>query len=477
MNRTTTRTRPGLRPRQSPSSPRSPRGELHRAPTATWCSAGTSTTATRGERSSPTSTSGTRVRQVTHPPKGVLDNVPDWSPDGRRIAFQRVDPNGCGPRCETDEIWVVTERRKAAHARRVRPRRARAASPRAIAPAASAGTRPAGRPTASRSRSRASRCPRVSARASSMPTGAGSTSSRKRPAPGSPTSGRSGRRTAADSLVQRVLGDRRAVFVTRRRRKQSASHHSLVASRRRARLVSGREADRLHFQRGRPIERLGQPLHGSPGRDRPEAADARPRRARAVPLGVVLAGRQVAHGLEDAGIRKEGERRRVRDARRRHGPAAGHACSRRGKARPTGGHDENALFDSRRRSARDALDEHQRGQSDLESGAGRPGTLAFGSNRDGNAEIYLMTETGRVLRRLTNDPKFDAFPTWSPGRPPNRLLQPADAERRRVRRERRREGAPEPDQEPGTRRPRVVVARREVDRVRQRPGRWRPASM
>lgn len=55
-----------------------------------------------------TSTRGTQVRQVTHPSKGVLDNVPDWSPDGRRIAFQRVDPNGCGPRCETDEIWVVT---------------------------------------------------------------------------------------------------------------------------------------------------------------------------------------------------------------------------------------------------------------------------------------------------------------------------------------------------------------------------------
>jgi TolB protein len=55
-----------------------------------------------------TSTSGTRIRQLTHPPKGVLDNVPDWSPDGRHIAYQRVDPNGCGTGCETDEIWVVT---------------------------------------------------------------------------------------------------------------------------------------------------------------------------------------------------------------------------------------------------------------------------------------------------------------------------------------------------------------------------------
>src|SRR5262245_48146433 len=55
-----------------------------------------------------TTAGGMRVRQLTHPPKGVLDTVPDWSPDRRHIAFQRVDPNGCGPRCETDDIWVVT---------------------------------------------------------------------------------------------------------------------------------------------------------------------------------------------------------------------------------------------------------------------------------------------------------------------------------------------------------------------------------
>jgi Tol biopolymer transport system component len=54
------------------------------------------------------SPAGTRLRQITRPPRGVLDNVPDWSPDGRHVAFQRVDPNGCGPRCETDEIIVVT---------------------------------------------------------------------------------------------------------------------------------------------------------------------------------------------------------------------------------------------------------------------------------------------------------------------------------------------------------------------------------
>jgi TolB protein len=55
-----------------------------------------------------TDTGGKRLRQLTHPSRGVLDNVPDWSPDGRHVAFQRVDPDGCGPSCETDDIWVVT---------------------------------------------------------------------------------------------------------------------------------------------------------------------------------------------------------------------------------------------------------------------------------------------------------------------------------------------------------------------------------
>src|SRR5688572_5967956 len=62
---------------------------------------------------------GSHIRQITHPPKGWLDNVPAWSPDGKRIAFERfktdestsrimvVNPDTghtrtvvqCGPRC------------------------------------------------------------------------------------------------------------------------------------------------------------------------------------------------------------------------------------------------------------------------------------------------------------------------------------------------------------------------------------------
>jgi len=50
---------------------------------------------------------GSGTRQITHPAKFVSDVKPDWSPDGRQIAFQRSDLNGCGAGCETDEIDVV----------------------------------------------------------------------------------------------------------------------------------------------------------------------------------------------------------------------------------------------------------------------------------------------------------------------------------------------------------------------------------
>src|SRR3712207_402320 len=32
---------------------------------------------------------GSHLRQITHPPKGWLDNLPAWSPDGKGIVFQR----------------------------------------------------------------------------------------------------------------------------------------------------------------------------------------------------------------------------------------------------------------------------------------------------------------------------------------------------------------------------------------------------
>jgi len=50
---------------------------------------------------------GSDVRQITHPRRLVSDIEPDWSPDGRKIVFQRSDVNGCGSGCETDEIDVV----------------------------------------------------------------------------------------------------------------------------------------------------------------------------------------------------------------------------------------------------------------------------------------------------------------------------------------------------------------------------------
>ena len=32
---------------------------------------------------------GSHISQITHPPKGWFDNLPAWSPDGKRIALQR----------------------------------------------------------------------------------------------------------------------------------------------------------------------------------------------------------------------------------------------------------------------------------------------------------------------------------------------------------------------------------------------------
>jgi hypothetical protein len=40
--------------------------------------------------------------------------------------------------------------------------------------------------------------------------------------------------------------------------------------------------------------------------------------------------------------------------------------------------------------------------------------IAFTSERDGNAEIYIMNADGSNPQRLTNDPAYDAWPVWSP---------------------------------------------------------------
>jgi Tol biopolymer transport system component len=39
---------------------------------------------------------GSKVRQITHPAKGVIDQEADWSPDGRKIAFERRVPCPAG---------------------------------------------------------------------------------------------------------------------------------------------------------------------------------------------------------------------------------------------------------------------------------------------------------------------------------------------------------------------------------------------
>ncbi len=45
---------------------------------------------------------GSHIRQITHPPKGWRDNVPAWSPDGKRITFERFKSDE-----STSRIMVV----------------------------------------------------------------------------------------------------------------------------------------------------------------------------------------------------------------------------------------------------------------------------------------------------------------------------------------------------------------------------------
>jgi len=47
------------------------------------------------------------------------------------------------------------------------------------------------------------------------------------------------------------------------------------------------------------------------------------------------------------------------------------------------------------------------------SGSGG-GVLAFTSERDGEGDIYVMNADGSDQRRLTGDPAYDGWPTWSP---------------------------------------------------------------
>ncbi len=50
---------------------------------------------------------GSGERQVTHPPAGFFDDDPDWSPNGERLAFIRVNRNACGVDCLSASLFVI----------------------------------------------------------------------------------------------------------------------------------------------------------------------------------------------------------------------------------------------------------------------------------------------------------------------------------------------------------------------------------
>lgn len=58
---------------------------------------------------------------------------------------------------------------------------------------------------------------------------------------------------------------------------------------------------------------------------------------------------------------------------------------------------------------------------------GLPGVIAFVSDRDGNAEIYLMNADGSDPTNLTKNPASDSGPSWLPR--PASSTAPADGER------------------------------------------------
>lgn len=92
--------------------------------------------------------------------------------------------------------------------------------------------------------------------------------------------------------------------------------------------------------------------------------------------------------------------------------------------------------------------------------------IAFWSNRDGQADVYVMNSDGSGQTNLTNNPAIDVSPDWSPGWNKNRIRDQPGWKRRDLRDEFRRHRPREPHEFVRRRLVSRVVPRRHDDGIR-----------
>ena len=228
---------------------------------------------------------------------------------------------------------------------------------------------------------------------------------------------------AARSLDRRAV---RSLARARRRRRSSSARcrRPATASRVEVRLFNVRTRQSV-FAQG--VQRLGAATRGctrtrSPTRSTSSSARcaaSRGRSSRSRPIATASAS--PGTGREP---RRQGDlhrRLRRREPAARHGEPhaehhAGLVARRRGRSRTRRTAAATRTSSSSLIYQGTLAEADQGGETQNLLPAWSPdGTrIAFTSNRDGNAEIYVINRDGSNVRRLTNHPAIDTTPTWSP---------------------------------------------------------------